>query len=182
MSLKRSPLRLAQPPQRCHEARHAPRRLAARPPLAAGVILALALITAAAACAGGPQVALLAPDGARRALVNVEIANTPAARELGLMYRKHLDADAGMIFIFPAPDRLSFWMKNTEIPLDMIFADGAGKIVGIVENAEPFSEKPLGVGGDSLYVLEVNGGFAQRHQVTPGDRLQFSGFVPRAPG
>jgi uncharacterized protein len=181
VSLKQSPLRLAQPPLRCSDARSAPRRLAARPPLIAGAILAFALITAAAACAGGPRVVLLAPDGTQRALVNVEVANTPAARELGLMYRKHLDKDAGMIFVFPAPDRLSFWMKNTEIPLDMIFADGAGKIVGIVENAEPFSEKPLGVGGDSLYVLEVNGGFAQRHRVTPGDRLKFSGFAPRAP-
>jgi uncharacterized protein len=181
VSSKQSPLRLARPPRRCCEARGATRRLAAHPPLVVGVILALALITAAAACAGGPQVALLAPDGAQLAVINVAIANTPAARELGLMYRKHLAENAGMIFVFPAPDRLSFWMKNTEIPLDMIFADGTGKIVGIVENAEPFSEKPLGVGGDSLYVLEVNGGFAQRHHVTPGDRLKFSGFAPRAP-
>lgn len=151
-----------------------------RPALIASAILALALTTAAAACASGPRVALVAPDGAQLALVKVEIADTPAARELGLMYRNQLNEDAGMIFVFPAPDRLSFWMKNTEMPLDMIFADAAGKIVGIVENAEPFSEKSLGVGADSLYVLEVNGGFAQRHHVTPGATLKFSGFVPRA--
>lgn len=114
-----------------------------------------------------------------RAVVKVEIADTTAARELGLMYRNHLAEDAGMIFVFPAPDRLSFWMKNTEIPLDMIFADASGKIVGIVENAVPYSEKPLGVDTASLYVLEVNGGFALRHNVTPGDTLKFRGFVPQ---
>jgi len=180
VSLKRSHPRLAQrPPLRRFEA-STPQSLSFRPAVIAGAILALALTTAAAACAGGPRVALVAPNGPQRALVKVEIANTTAARELGLMYRSHLDEDAGMIFVFPSPDRLSFWMKNTEIPLDMIFADSAGKIVGIVENAEPFSEKPLGVGADSQYVLEVNGGFAQRHHVTAGDRLKFSGFVPRA--
>ena len=161
--------------------RGAAQRWCARPAAVAGGILALVLITVAAACAGGPRVALIAPDGAERALVKIEIADTTAARELGLMYRKHLDEDAGMIFVFPATDRLSFWMKNTEIPLDMIFADAAGKIVGIVENAEPFSEKPVGVAAASCYVLEVNGGFAQRHHVKPGDRLKFSGVVPRAP-
>jgi uncharacterized membrane protein (UPF0127 family) len=153
---------------------------AARPSLSTGVVLALALITAAAACADGPRVALVAPDGTSRAQVHVEIADTPAARELGLMYRSHLDENAGMIFVFPAPDRWSFWMKNTEIPLDMIFADSTGKIVGIVENAEPFSEKPLTVNGASLYVLEVNAGFARRHHVVPGDLLKFRGFVPAA--
>jgi uncharacterized membrane protein (UPF0127 family) len=142
-------------------------------------MLALILIAAAAACAAGPRVTIEAPSGEQLALVNVEIANTPAERELGLMYRKHMDDGAGMIFVFPAPDRLSFWMKNTEIPLDMIFADSSGKIVGIVQNAEPLSETPLGVGGDSQYVLEVNGGFAQRHHVTPGAILKFSGFVPQ---
>lgn len=140
----------------------------------------MALMLAVAACASGPRVALVAPDGAEHASVRVEIANTVAQRELGLMYRTHLDPDAGMIFVFPSPSRLSFWMKNTAIPLDMIFADSSGKIVGIVENAEPFSERMLGVHSDSQYVLEVNGGFAQRHHVAPGDLLKFSGFVPRA--
>jgi uncharacterized membrane protein (UPF0127 family) len=110
----------------------------------------------------------------------VEIAKTPAARELGLMYRNHLDENAGMIFVFPSASHLSFWMKNTEIPLDMLFADSRGKIVGIVENAAPFSEESLGVDGDSLYVLEVNGGFAQRHQIKAGDVLRFVGFTPQA--
>ncbi len=151
-----------------------------RPALLAGTILALILAAAAPACASGPQVAIVADNGRELARVKVEIANTAASRELGLMYRKHLDEMAGMIFVFPAPARLGFWMKNTEIPLDMIFADGSGRIVGIVENAEPFSDKTEGVNQDAQYVLEVNGGFAQRHQVTAGDFLKFHGFTPQA--
>jgi uncharacterized membrane protein (UPF0127 family) len=143
-------------------------------------ILALALCAAIAACADRPRVALTAPDGSTRAVVKVEVVNTPSTREFGLMYRKHLDEDAGMIFVFPAADHLSFWMKNTVIPLDMIFADARGKIVGVVQNAEPFSERPLSVEGDSLYVLEVNGGFTQRNHVQAGDAMKFLGFAPHA--
>jgi uncharacterized membrane protein (UPF0127 family) len=138
------------------------------------------LSAALAACADSPRVAIAQSDGTRREIVKVEIADSPAARELGLMYRKELAEDAGMIFVFPAPDRLSFWMKNTEIPLDMIFADSAGKILGVVESAVPFSERSVGVDGASLYVLEVNGGYAKRHQVHPGDKLEFVGFTPHA--
>jgi uncharacterized membrane protein (UPF0127 family) len=145
---------------------------------AAGWLTVFVLATGVSACARGPGVTIVAPDGSTRQVVEVEIAKTPAARELGLMYRAHLDEDSGMIFIFPSPDRLSFWMKNTEISLDMIFADRTGKIVGIVEDAEPYSLNSRAVHADSLYVLEVNGGFAKRHHVVPGDRLEFSGFVP----
>jgi hypothetical protein len=142
----------------------------------------VALCATIAACADSPRVAIKAADGATRAVVNLEIANTPSARELGLMYRQHLDENAGMIFVFPAPDHLTFWMKNTEIPLDMIFADANGKILGIVASATPFSESSRSVEGESLYVLEVNGGFAKRHQVNAGDRLEFTGFAPKASG
>ncbi len=142
------------------------------------MILVLGLSAVIAACADGPRVALTAPDGSRRAVIKVEIVDTPSTREFGLMYRKHLDEDAGMLFVFPAPDHLSFWMKNTVIPLDMIFADAHGKIVGTVETAEPFSERPLSVDGDSLYVLEVNGGFSQRHHIHAGDQMKFEGFMP----
>jgi uncharacterized protein len=113
-------------------------------------------------------------------MVRVEIADTAEAREMGLMYRQHLAQNAGMLFIFKAPHPLTFWMKNTEIPLDMIFADADGIVMGIVANAEPFSERQLSVAGNSQYVLEVNGGFAQRHGIRPGDHLQFLGFTPRA--
>jgi uncharacterized protein len=139
-------------------------------------ILAIAM----SACAQGPRIEIVGPGGASRAVVSVEIADTAATREYGLMYRKQLDEDAGMIFVFKAPQHLEFWMKNTVIPLDMIFADSAGKIVGIVRKAMPFSEAIDSVDGDSQYVLEVNGGFCDRHGVHPGDTLRFEGFVPRS--
>ena|SRR5208282_1642088 len=132
------------------------------------------------ACSHGPCVDIVAPTGQQRAEVAVEIADSTAKRETGLMYRDHLGEGSGMIFLFPAPNRLDFWMKNTEIPLDMIFADANGRIVGIVANAEPYTETPRGVDADSEYVLEVNGGFAARHHVAPGDKMVFQGFTPHA--
>ena len=132
------------------------------------------------ACTRTPRVRIAAANGAAKAVVDVEIADTPAARELGLMYRQHLAEDAGMLFVFRQPQHLTFWMKNTEIPLDMIFARADGTVTGIAANAEPFSERELSVAGDSQYVLEVNAGFARRHAIEPGDRLQFLGMTPIA--
>lgn len=146
----------------------------------ARLLALLALTVVLAGCSRDPRVALDAPSGAQRAMVRVELALTPARRELGLMYRGHMAEDAGMLFVFPAPARLRFWMKNTEIPLDMIFADSSGRVVGIVANAEPYSERSVGPDAEALYVLEVNGGFCARHGVRDGDRMRFVGFEPRA--
>jgi uncharacterized protein len=144
-------------------------------------LLAFSLLTfVLSACAQGPRIEIVGADGAPRAAVTVEIADTAASREYGLMFRKHLDEDAGMIFVFKAPEHQDFWMKNTIIPLDMIFADSTGKIIGMVRNAAPFSETIDAVDGDSQYVLEVNGGFCDRHGVKAGDTLRFQGFVPQA--
>ena len=110
--------------------------------------------------------------------MSVELAVTPGQRQFGLMYRPHLDEDAGMLFIFPVAEPLKFWMRHTEIPLDMIFADSAGAVVGIVANATPYSEKPVGPDAPALYVLEVNGGFCARHGVRAGDKMSFVGFEP----
>ena len=142
----------------------------------APVLILLALL----GCARGPCVTILGADGKPRATVAVEVANTGAERQLGLMYRNHLGENAGMIFVFPDPAHRNFWMHNTEIPLDMIFADAGGRVTGIVANAEPFSDKPVGVQGDCEYVLEVNGGFCAKNAIKPGDRLDFSGFSAHA--
>jgi len=136
----------------------------------------LLIVVALLGCARGPCVTIISPDGTTRATVQVEVADTNSLRETGLMYRKQLDADAGMIFIFKSSTDLKFWMHNTEIPLDMIFADPSGKVIGIVANAQPFSDKLLGVAGDAQYVLEVNGGFCARKGIRAGDRLDFSRF------
>lgn len=131
------------------------------------------------AAAGPPAVAIVTPQGRQLAVVNVELAQTDGQRAFGLMYRPHLPEDAGMLFIFQKAQHLTFWMKHTEIPLDMIFADASGTIVGIVANAKPYSLRPLSVIGEAQYVLEVNGGFARRHDLANGDRLHFIGFTPK---
>jgi uncharacterized membrane protein (UPF0127 family) len=137
-------------------------------------------MVAVAVFADAPRVEITGPGGTVRAAVRVEIADSEGKREFGLMYRKHLDENGGMIFVFGQPAPVRFWMKHTEIPLDVIFADVNGRIAGIVANAKPYSEKLLSVEGDSQYVLEVNGGFCQRHRVVAGDRLRFVGLVPQA--
>jgi uncharacterized protein len=144
--------------------------------IAAVATLSLARMTAQAS---QPTVAIAAPNGTPRAVVQVEIADSEGKREFGLMYREHLDENAGMIFVFGQPKHLTFWMKHTEISLDMIFAGPDGKITGIIENATPLSERTLSVDGDSQYVLEVNGGFCKRHGIRAGDTLKFDGFVPQ---
>ena len=140
--------------------------------------IAIALMPAFAACDSTPQVAIVSADSSKRAAVKVEIAETPDARELGLMYRNHLDENAGMLFVFPSPSAAQFWMKNTVIPLDMLFADSGRKVVGIVANAQPYSEALVGGFEGTLYVLEVNAGYAAQHRIVAGDRLEFRGFNP----
>src|SRR6266550_3666852 len=83
-----------------------------------------------------------------------------------------LAAGRGMLFVFPAEAPHEFWMKNTFIPLDMIFIAGDGHIAGIQANTTPLSTAPLGVDGPSRYVLEVPGGWAARRGVAPGDHVE----------
>jgi uncharacterized protein len=153
-----------------------------RPKPAAPLARWLLLLTLAAAALGAvqtPKVVISASSGSQRAAVLVELARTPGQRTFGLMYRGHLDENAGMLFIFPAAEPLKFWMKHTEIPLDMIFADPSGVVVGIVANATPYSERAVGPETPALYVLEVNGGFCARHGVRAGDKMSFVGFEPQ---
>lgn len=121
----------------------------------------------------------LLPAGRDPIVVNVEVVETPEARQRGLMYRKQLAPDAGMLFIFERPEHHSFWMHNTLIPLDMIFITADWTILGTVENATPLTDSPRFVTGDSQYVLEVNAGFARRHGLQAGTSLR---YVPAISG
>ena len=96
------------------------------------------------------------------------------------MARKHLDEKAGMIFVFADAAPRTFWMHNTEIPLDMIFVNSSFRVVGIVANAPPETDTPRSVEGDSRYVLEVNGGFCAKNGIKVGDRFDFQNFYPHA--
>lgn len=125
------------------------------------------------------KVAVVTADG-RRFDVTVELAATEEERAQGLMFRHQLGVDDGMLFLFPDEQVLSFWMKNTVIPLDMLFIRADGTIAGIVENAEPQSLKPRSVGKPSRYVLEVNGGWAKRNGVKAGDRVELQQALSKA--
>jgi uncharacterized protein len=119
-----------------------------------------------------PRVLVETAGGARH-VVRVEIARTEPERRRGLMNRTALDEDAGMLFLFDESAEHGFWMMNTLIPLDMIFIDEDGRIVGIVERAEPRTTTSRTVGRSSRYVLEVNGGWSAAHGVRAGDRVRF---------
>jgi hypothetical protein len=139
--------------------------------------LVLAVLLSAGACQAQPKVIIQTKEN-RQLTFQVEVADTPAKRELGLQYRRELDPDRGMIFLFPRESQHSFWMKNTPIPLDMIFISSDQKIVGIVEQAVPFSTDSRSVPAGSRFVLEINGGLAGRHGIKVGDSISFQGLAP----
>ncbi len=102
---------------------------------------------------------------------SVEIADTEAAREKGLMFRKKLPEGQGMLFDFHREQDVTFWMQNTYIPLDIIFIRANGEILRIAENTEPLSTKLIPSDGPVLAVLEVIGGTASKFGIAPGDRI-----------
>jgi uncharacterized membrane protein (UPF0127 family) len=102
----------------------------------------------------------------------VEIADTDASREQGLMFRKNLGPNKGMLFDFKRPQQAAFWMKNTLIPLDILYIAADGRIVSIARNAVPHSEVPIPSGGVVLGVLEIAGGRAAQLGIYPGDRVK----------
>jgi uncharacterized membrane protein (UPF0127 family) len=121
-----------------------------------------------------PATASAAIDtGGRRVVFRVEVAVTPEEHARGLMYRSQLATDAGMVFVFEEPSIQRFWMKNTLIPLDMIFIGKDRRIVGVVENAAPQTETERMVGAPSQYVLEIGGGLSARLGIRAGEPVDF---------
>lgn len=150
------------------------------------VILAMALLPGsalAAACA--PDVAQLIGPDSRQASIRVEIADTPDSRARGLMGRKSLGPKAGMLFVYDSPRPASFWMKNTLIPLDMLFFDAAGTLRHVHPKARPLDLTPISGAApgdpdpDRLLVLELAGGEAARLGLVPGIALRHPA-VPQA--
>ena len=120
------------------------------------------------------------PSGKALGVFQVEIAATNEERAKGLMFRKEMAESAGMIFLFPEPRELRFWMKNTYIPLDMVFVGADDKVLGVVENAAPLTEDPRFVSGESKYVVELGGGVAKKFGIGKGSILTITGQLPRA--
>jgi uncharacterized membrane protein (UPF0127 family) len=106
----------------------------------------------------------------------IEVAQTPAQMEQGLMFRTNLAPDAGMLFTYSHPTVATMWMKNTLIPLDMLFVDAQGRIVNIHERAVPQSLDLISSAAPVRAVIELNGGTAARLGIQPGDRVLYSVF------
>ena len=109
----------------------------------------------------------------------IEVAETEKEREVGLMNRNSMPADQGMLFDFKQTRLVTMWMKNTYIPLDMVFMDEAGTVTHIAANAQPLSLDIISSRGPVRYVLELNGGAAARYGLKPGDRLEHP-MIPAA--
>jgi len=105
--------------------------------------------------------------------IDIEIADNPAKRETGLMYRRSLPDKAGVLFIYNRRQPLYFWMNNTYIPLDIIFVDDDMKIVTISKNNKPLSEDSIPSYRYSMYAVEVNAGFCDRYGIQIGDYIRF---------
>ena len=119
----------------------------------------------------GPRITL--PDGL---VVRVEIAADDQTRSYGLMYRDRLPEGTGMLFLFPKTDEYSFWMKNTIIPLDMVWIDEAKKVVHVKSDVPPCKADPCpsyGPNAPARYILELAAGQAKKHGVVAGTTLKF---------
>jgi uncharacterized membrane protein (UPF0127 family) len=136
-----------------------------------GLVLALCFGALEASAAAAEPLVIHAGGSAYK--FEVEIVTTPETRAQGLMFRKSLAANGGMLFIYPGEQPVSFWMKNTLIPLDMLFVREDGSIAHIAHNAIPHDETPIDSGAAVKAVLEVNGGTANALGIKEGDRVEY---------
>ncbi len=155
-------------------------RRAIRGPLQSALVAAAFLLLATCAeRAGGPIAVLVPAAGGGPVTVALEVADDPVERQQGLMWRTALADGQGMLFVFDEDDDHEFWMKNTLIPLDMIFiareGPGVGRVVGIQADTQPLSTVPVGVGKPSRWVLEVPAGFSAKRGLEAGARVELQG-------
>jgi uncharacterized membrane protein (UPF0127 family) len=141
-----------------------------RPLIAALVLFAFGLLIGRGAQAAELQTLEIATKSGVQ-VFSVEMATTEEEKRTGLMFRKELPEGRGMLFDFSPPQEISMWMKNTFIPLDMIFIDPDGRVLRIAENTEPFSTRIISSGGLAKGVLEVIAGTARKYGIAPGDRV-----------
>jgi len=123
--------------------------------------------------AGLEQVPLTITSGGGLHRFTVEVASTSEQQAMGLMYRNKLSPDRGMVFPFDPPRDASFWMRNTLIPLDMIFIRADGSIANIEANTVPYSEEPVTSDGPVMAVLEIAGGRSAELGIKPGDKVEW---------
>lgn len=144
----------------------------APPAAAAWLAAALCLASGAVEAAGCAPGVLELRDADSVLRFEVEVADTEPERAQGLMNRESLPRFGGMLFVYPEAGPVAFWMRNTLIPLDMLFFDEAGRLARVHENAKPLDETPI-IGGDAIrYVLEINGGMTKTLGIDEGAELQ----------
>ncbi|MGB8811932.1 MAG: DUF192 domain-containing protein [Paracoccaceae bacterium] len=134
------------------------------------IILSAGLPLAALAECSEGAVQLRGTSGTAR--FTVELADTPGERAQGLMNRDSMASSAGMLFVYEQPQHARFWMKNTLIPLDMVFADATGQVTRVHSNAIPQDLTPIDGGEGVAFVLEINGGLAKRMGIAEGAALR----------
>lgn len=124
---------------------------------------------------------ILAPAGEVQAEFLVQVVSTPETRARGLMYKKpgELKPHQGMFFVFPDSAERKFWMRNTYLPLDMLFFDEQCVLVSKLENVPVLNDLPRASVGAAKYVLELNAGTAERYKLSAGSRCEFSGALPQ---
>ncbi|UOA31963.1 hypothetical protein DSM110093_01745 [Sulfitobacter sp. DSM 110093] len=116
-----------------------------------------------------------------KARFSIEVADDTAERSQGLMHRRSMPLSSGMLFIYETPQPLSFWMRNTLIPLDLLFIDSQGVIQKIHHSAKPLDETPIPGGDNLLSVLEINGGLSKRLGITEGSEIRHPAFAQNDP-
>lgn len=140
--------------------------------LALGGLLSPAPGLAQSAAPAGELESLTLVTSSGEHVFKVEVMRTDEQRARGLMFRRHMPADRGMLFDFKTEQRVMMWMRNTYIPLDMIFITRTGIVVNVAEDTEPLSERTIPSAAPAYAVLEVNAGVARRIGLKPGDQVK----------
>jgi len=141
-------------------------------------VCALLLAAPASFAAGLPRDVLLVETASSQYRFEVEVADDPAERAEGLMYRQSLADNAGMLFLYPKPQPVEFWMKNTPLSLDIVFVRADGTIARIAADTTPMSEDRIPSGEPVVAVLEVRAGTMRQLGVAVGDRLRNATYFP----
>ncbi len=143
-------------------------------PAALAVFATLTAAAGASPACDPDQIEILASQGSRT--FSIEIADDLDEQARGLMFRPTLPADAGMLFVYDRPRPANFWMRNTMIPLDLIFIDDTGRVESIAERTDPYSERVSSSQGDVRAVLEINGGVSRALGIGPGAQVIHPAF------
>ena len=120
------------------------------------------------------QLAFVSSEGDTTATIDIEIADTDAKRRTGMMYRRSLDTNQGLLFVFEKEEPQAFWMRNTFLPLDIIFVNKNLDVVAIQKNTTPLAQIQYSSDIPAAYVVEVNAGFSDEHGIRLGDRITWT--------